>query len=1080
IEYSEQLEKNLEGFGITKFDYPQFTDIKVIGIGASATVFSSTYQGNKYALKSLNNNINLDKNGSEMIKHELRLLYQLNHPNIVKFYDPQAKNFIIVLQLANNETLRKYLSLKQEEGLFKISWAELIRIAKEIVFGLKYLHSKAIIHRDLHSNNILINDRKALIADFGLGKQFGQTPTLSSSVKGITSYVDPQSLKNNDFKLNYKSDIYSLGVLLWELTSGVPPFRHLKEPQILLEVINGRRENPVENTPSDYISLYKKCWSSDPDRRPTLVKILGTLDKSSNKPFFNFIKNDTKIVPKSCQLIPEDSIREPRLLVVSHFLPRTIIKTVNGYKLEMAYDDNGVVNMLSELKKTKEFIWIGWPRGNCLLGERDYIISQLNERQCHPVFIEESLIKRYDRFSKSIIWQLFHYHHQEIVFHQKDWNAYKGVNSLFANTINDIVQDGDLIWIHGYHLMLLPDMLREKFRDRELNVKIGMLPVPVREEILTSVLKSDLVGFQTINYARHFQSSCVRILGLFTMPTVVYYEGRRVHVDAFPIGINPEIFTKSLKQFKVQEHIKNLKEKFKNVKIIFGVDRLDYIKGVPQKFHALDLFLSKNPNWIGKVVLIQITKPSRWDTKENQNLSEVVNELAGKINEKFSTCTLVPIHYTHRSISFEELLALYVVSDVFIVSSIRDGMNRLPYEYVICQQYKNGVLILSEFAGAAQHLEGKLFIGSILVNPWDTYEFSEAIYKAVTMPEHTRKSNYQKLHCYVTNHTISFWGNKFVDTLMSVKEYNSQIVIPHLNINQVIEVANIAKRRIILLDYDKTLITEEKAFPSNNIITTLKELQEKPNTYVYILSGRGKVHLDELFESTGVGLSAEHGCFYKHPRCLQRNVNQMLYNDTKFIKEEQNGWYRLVEHIDRASKQRVLDLFKHYKERNPEISIEKNDIGIICHYSNSGFGLWQALDLQVNLMSYLVHMSLNVGLFEFEFFIIPILNDNILEIRSSLVDQSTAVRAIFKDLQITHDDLVLCIGDEKPDEPVFSLLKDNNEFNNLNYFTSAIGKERTNATFFLKDIWDVRDLLDKLVIGSHDLNNQHASAFITS
>ncbi|CAG8609095.1 34668_t:CDS:2, partial [Racocetra persica] len=572
ILYSEELVKKL---GIKRLNYSKFKDRKFVGRGGSAVVFSAVFEGEKYALKSLNNNLSIDKKIFKETKRELELLYNLNHPNIVKF------------------------------------------------------HGVSI---------------------------------------GIPEIVP-------------------------------------KEPQLISEV-------------------------------------------------------------EDCQ----HNTREPRLLIVSHFLPRTIVKTTSGYKLEKS--SNGLVDILSEFAKSRKFIWFGRPGGS-IPEEKDKLTTQLKESSYYPVFIENSLIERHDSFSNLTLWPLFHYCRPgEKFFCQEDWDSYKNVNEFFADVINDVVQDGDLIWIHEHHLMLLPGILREKISNRNLNVKIGYFLhttfpsseiyriLPVREEILTSVLKSDLVGFQTYDYARHFLSSCHSILGLSIKPNRVYYEDRHVHIGIFPIGIDPERFIENLNEIKVQKHIKDLKEKFKDIKIILSIDQLDYIKGVPQKLHALDLFLSKNPEWIGKVVLVQVVKSSRWNTEERNNLSHVVYELAGKINGKFSTLKLSPIHFMHRNLSFEEFLALYTVSDVFIVSSLRDGMNVSPYQYISCQYENQGVLILSEFAGAAQCLDA-----SILVNPWNTDEFSNAIYEAITMEAKLRKSNYQKLRQYVMKHTVSFWGKSFIDEL---------------------------------------------------------------------------------------------------------------------------------------------------------------------------------------------------------------------------------------------------------------------------------------------------------------------------
>ena len=219
--------------------------------------------------------------------------------------------------------------------------------------------------------------------------------------------------------------------------------------------------------------------------------------------------------------------------------------------------------------------------------------------------------------------------------------------------------------------------------------------------------------------------------------------------------------------------VEALKRRFEGVKIIVGVDRLDYIKGVPQKLHALEIFLSEHPEWIGKVVLVQVAVPSRQDVEEYQNLRASVNELVGRINGRFGTVEFMPIHFMHRSVKFDELCALYAVSDVCLISSTRDGMNlvsrtprsfslsfspltlllnQVSYEYIACQQKRHGVLILSEFAGAAHSLNG-----SIIVNPWNTEEMANAINRAVTMGEGEKEVNYEKLNKYVSKFTAAHW-----------------------------------------------------------------------------------------------------------------------------------------------------------------------------------------------------------------------------------------------------------------------------------------------------------------------------------
>lgn len=209
-----------------------------------------------------------------------------------------------------------------------------------------------------------------------------------------------------------------------------------------------------------------------------------------------------------------------------------------------------------------------------------------------------------------------------------------------------------------------------------------------------------------------------------------------------------------------------LERKFEGVKLIVGVDRLDYIKGVPQKLHALEVFLTEHPEWIGKVVLVQVAVPSRQDVEEYQNLRAVVNELVGRINGRFGTIEFMPIHFLHQSVDFEELTALYAVSDACLVSSTRDGMNLVSYEYIATQAKRHGVMILSEFAGAAQSLNGAL-----IVNPWNTEELAGAIHDAVTMSSEQREVNFKKLEKYVFKYTSAWWGESFVSELVRISDH---------------------------------------------------------------------------------------------------------------------------------------------------------------------------------------------------------------------------------------------------------------------------------------------------------------------
>lgn len=468
-----------------------------------------------------------------------------------------------------------------------------------------------------------------------------------------------------------------------------------------------------------------------------------------------------------------------RLIIVANRLPITVERREDGsYKLKPSA--GGLVSGLSGMMKSTEFQWYGWPGLDVPPEEMDEVRRRCKEEhKAIPVFMSEELSDlHYNGFSNSILWPLFHYHPGDITFDENEWDGYTEANRLFAQTIAADLQDNDLVWVQDYHLMLLPAMLREEIEAKEVrpkNVKLGFFLhtpfpsseiyriLPVREQILEGVLHSDLIGFHTYDYARHFLSSCARILNLSTTPNGVTYQGKHVTVGAFPIGIDPDKFSQGLQESDVIKRIESLKRSFNGVKVIVGVDRLDYIKGVPQKLHALEVFLTEHPEWIGKVVLVQVAVPSRGEVEEYQNLRATVNELVGRINGKFGTIEFTPIHFLHKSVSFNELIALYAVSDVCCVSSTRDGMNLVSYEYIACQEQRHGVLILSEFAGAAQSLNG-----SIVVNPWNTEDLANSICDSVTMSEEQKSINYAKLIKYVRKYTSAWWGESFVTELTRI------------------------------------------------------------------------------------------------------------------------------------------------------------------------------------------------------------------------------------------------------------------------------------------------------------------------
>lgn len=368
----------------------------------------------------------------------------------------------------------------------------------------------------------------------------------------------------------------------------------------------------------------------------------------------------------------------------------------------------------------------------------------------------------------------------------------------------------------------------------------------------------------------------------------------------------------SLKTDAIQKRVEHYAALFAGKRLLIGVDRLDYIKGVPHKLHAFDLFLSQHPEFQENTVLIQIAVPTRTDVEEYKNLRTTVNELVGRINSKYGRIEYTPLQFLYRSIGFQDLVALYRIADVCVVSSTRDGMNLVAYEYIATQVGRNGVLILSEFAGAAQSLNG-----AIIVNPWNTEELADAYYDALMLNEETRLGNHQKLFRYVTKYTAAFWGQSFVADLRkaSASVAVSKAASNRLSVSGLKTIfAETHTSKVILLNYDGVLnmtpsITELTR-PSVRVVEILTRLAEMPDTFVYVMSGRDREHLEEWFGPSRIGLIAEHGCFYRHPESLGLG----------------DEWCVVAGFEDDSWKGMIRPLIRFYCERTPGSFLEEKEV----------------------------------------------------------------------------------------------------------------------------------------------------------
>ncbi|KAK2839155.1 hypothetical protein FQN49_006421 [Arthroderma sp. PD_2] len=467
--------------------------------------------------------------------------------------------------------------------------------------------------------------------------------------------------------------------------------------------------------------------------------------------------------------------KKPQLLVVSNRLPLSLKRTDSG-KYEASASSGGLVTCLSGISESIGFQWFGWTGLEVPEEEQNDVRELLSKQDAVPVFLDKELAENhYNGFSNSILWPVLHYQPEVQNFSESWWHAYREVNQKFAKAVAEATSDGDLIWVHDYHLMLLPSMLREEFaKQGKQSVRIGFslhTPFPVAEvyralptnqETLDGIMNSDLVGFHTDGYAGHFAEACSQILGASKDGLTLRYKDRKVQVGKFVVGIDPTRFAEALKSEGVLNRVAELDDKYRGIKRIVGVDRLDYIKGLPEKLRGFEEFLRKNPEWVGKIVLIQIAVPSREDVPEYQELETEINKLVGMVNGEFGKPDYAPVMFVHRSIPFEELTALYAASDICLLTSTRDGMNLVALEYIACQQKRHGVLAVSEFTGVSSYLEG-----CVKFNPFNSSEVARAIDEAVHMDTDQREKEHERLIEFIETHTSTHWGKGFVDKLSS-------------------------------------------------------------------------------------------------------------------------------------------------------------------------------------------------------------------------------------------------------------------------------------------------------------------------
>ena len=721
-----------------------------------------------------------------------------------------------------------------------------------------------------------------------------------------------------------------------------------------------------------------------------------------------------------------------RMLIVSNRLPITIVKRKNS--ITYSPSSGGLATGLASFYKSYKSLWIGWPgiiTNN--IEEKHTIEKKLVSENMNPVFLTNNQIKKYYYgFSNNTIWPLFHYFTQYAVYDENTWGTYRDVNKMFCDEIVKTSKPGDTIWIHDYQLMLLPQLIREKLPEATIGFFLHIpFPsfeifrlLPWRNDILKGMLGADLVGFHTYDYARHFLSSVMRLLGYDKIFNKITFDDRIVKVESFPMGIDYEKFAYADNKKEIKNEILKISKKIGDRKNILSIDRLDYSKGIPQRLKAFDVFLEKYPECREKISLILVVVPSRSKIKQYRELKIEIDELVGRINGKYAAIGYTPIFYFYRSLPFETMSAIYNIVDVALVTPFRDGMNLIAKEYVASKKNSKGVLILSETAGASQELGD-----AIIINPNDINEIVNALHTALSLSEDEQIKRNQSMQAKLKRNNVIRWTDDFIDALKKIKEQQKIALVNRLTHQlkeKLVSDYHYSKNRMIFLDYDGTLVsfakTPDKAIPDAKLLDLLRALTKSSRNKVVIISGRDKKTLQEWFGDLNLALVAEHGAW------LRTN----------------NRSWETIEPLTVDWKEDIQPILEVFVDRTPGSLIEEKEFSLVWHYRKVDQDLAQIRSRE--LVDTLVYLTANLNLQILE-------GSKVIEIKNSGINKGrAALQWISKNIW----DFILAIGDDWTDEELFKVLPEN-------AYSIKVGFSSTAAKFNIKSPNEVRRLLTELL-----------------
>ncbi|MEP7116344.1 MAG: bifunctional alpha,alpha-trehalose-phosphate synthase (UDP-forming)/trehalose-phosphatase [Acidobacteriota bacterium] len=725
-----------------------------------------------------------------------------------------------------------------------------------------------------------------------------------------------------------------------------------------------------------------------------------------------------------------------RILIVSNRLPITAV--VHDGVVRVQASSGGLATGLGRWHEATQGLWIGWPGELSRLAaqERAAFHAELATRRIVAVPLSgEHLERHYNGFSNRVLWPLCHYLIDRVPLDATGWSAYQAVNQEFADTVAFHYRAGDTIWIHDYQLMLLPALLRARLPEARIGFFLHVpFPssevfriLPWRREILRGLLGADLVGFHTFAYLRHYVASLLHVDGVEAEIDRVHVDGREVRLGVFPMGVDHDRFGVTARRPDVQARAAAIRSDAGGRAIILGVDRLDYTKGIPRRLQAIERLLARDSSLSDAVRYVQVAVPSRGQVDQYQRYRSQVEERVGRINGLFGTLKSAPVHYIHQSVEFDELVALYLAADVMLVTPLRDGMNLVAKEFVAARVGDGGVLVLSEFAGAAAELAG-----AVLVNPYDVEAVADAVQRALAMPVGEQRARMNGLRLRVCGHGVHEWASSFLQQLDEARPRPAETLPePGPSLSTALTDARHGSSLRVLLDYDGTLVPFARspglAAPDESLLVLLRRLAARPNTEVEIVSGRPRETLEAWLGMLPVGLWAEHG-FWNRPAGT-------------------DAWHSAAS-LDPKWMARLLPIFEQFAATTPGAFVERKTASIAWHYrrAHREFGVRQAHELRMLLGDALSNQPFEV-----------LEGTKVIEVRLRGVSKGAVGRQLAG--RLTADMAVIAFGDDHTDEDLFRSLPQS-------AVTVSVGTHKSQARFAVADHVAVREALGMLLTES--------------